>query len=242
MISWALCLCDFVWSSLGVSMLLPTYQMNTFWMSESMNKYIAWVIKHFLSFLENVGGGVGREHRTRIRVWYTSNIFLCFHLLAFTPLYNQSSWDGWMVSPTQWTWVWVNSGSRWWTGRSGVLQSMGSQRVRYDWATEQNWTSLAYELTLLLIIIIQQKWCDEVAEDQLRLACSPWLFLLLALMNQLLCCELPCGRACVGKSWEHLQPTARQGDRHTKELESRSSQLSFEMKADLASMFLILFF
>ena len=47
---------------------------------------------------------------------------------------------GWMTSPTQWTWVWVSSGSWWWTGRPGVLQSMGSQRVRNDWATELNWT------------------------------------------------------------------------------------------------------
>ena len=41
-----------------------------------------------------------------------------------------------MASPTQWTWVWVNSRSWWWTGRPGVLQSMGSQRVGHDWATE----------------------------------------------------------------------------------------------------------
>ena len=39
-------------------------------------------------------------------------------------------------SPTQWTWVWVNSGSWWWTGKPGVLQSMGSQRVGHDWAAE----------------------------------------------------------------------------------------------------------
>ena len=45
-------------------------------------------------------------------------------------------WDGWMASPTQWTWVWVSSESWWWTGKPGVLQSMGSQRVRHDWATE----------------------------------------------------------------------------------------------------------
>ena len=44
-----------------------------------------------------------------------------------------------MASQTQWTWVWVNSGRWWWTGRPGVLQSMGSQRVRHDWATELNW-------------------------------------------------------------------------------------------------------
>ena len=41
---------------------------------------------------------------------------------------------------TQWTWVWVNSGSWWWTGRPGVLRFTGSQRVRHDWATELNWT------------------------------------------------------------------------------------------------------
>ena len=48
-------------------------------------------------------------------------------------------WDGWMASPIQWTWVWVNSGSWWWIGRSGMLWSMGSQRVGHDWATELNW-------------------------------------------------------------------------------------------------------
>ena len=40
---------------------------------------------------------------------------------------DDRGWDGWMASPTRWTWVWVNSGSWWWTGRPGVLQSMGSQ-------------------------------------------------------------------------------------------------------------------
>ena len=49
-------------------------------------------------------------------------------------------WDGWMASPTRWTWVWVNSGSWWWTGRPGMLRFLGSQRVGHDWATELNWT------------------------------------------------------------------------------------------------------
>ena len=48
-------------------------------------------------------------------------------------------WDGWMASTTQWTWVWVNSGSWWWTGRLSMLWSMGSQRVGHDWVTELNW-------------------------------------------------------------------------------------------------------
>ena len=53
---------------------------------------------------------------------------------------DNRGWDGWMASPTQWTWVRVNSGSWWWTGRPGVLWFMGLQRVRHDWATELNWT------------------------------------------------------------------------------------------------------
>ena len=53
---------------------------------------------------------------------------------------DNKGWDGWMASLTQWTWV--NSGSWWWTGRTGVLRFMGSQRVRHDWVTELNWIEL----------------------------------------------------------------------------------------------------
>ena len=49
---------------------------------------------------------------------------------------DNRGWDGWLSSPTQWTWVWVNSKSWWWTVRPGVLQSMELQRVRHNWATE----------------------------------------------------------------------------------------------------------
>ena len=52
---------------------------------------------------------------------------------------DDRGWDGWMASVTWWTWVWVNSGSWWWTGRPGVLRFMGSQRVGHDWVTELNW-------------------------------------------------------------------------------------------------------
>ena len=48
-------------------------------------------------------------------------------------------WDDWMASLIQWTWVWASSGIWWWTGKPGVLQSMGSQRVRHDWVTELKW-------------------------------------------------------------------------------------------------------
>ena len=56
---------------------------------------------------------------------------------------DNRGWDGWMASPTQWTWVWVSSRSWWWTGKPGMLQSMGSQRVRHNRMTELNWTELA---------------------------------------------------------------------------------------------------
>ena len=58
--------------------------------------------------------------------------------------------DGWMASPTRWTWVWVNSGSWWWTGRPGVLRFMGLQRVGHNWATELNWTDSSEILDLYL--------------------------------------------------------------------------------------------
>ena len=53
---------------------------------------------------------------------------------------DHRGWDGWMASLTQWPWVWVNSGSWWWTGRPGMLQFMGSQRIGHNWGTELNWT------------------------------------------------------------------------------------------------------
>ena len=57
-------------------------------------------------------------------------------------------WDGWMASLTQWTWVWVNSRSWWWTGWPGMLQSVGLQKVENNWATELNWT---YFSTIFLV-------------------------------------------------------------------------------------------
>ena len=64
---------------------------------------------------------------------------------------NDRGWDGWMALPTQWTWVWVNSESWWWTGKPGMLQSMELQRVRHDWATELNWTLIS-NINLMLNI------------------------------------------------------------------------------------------
>ena len=57
---------------------------------------------------------------------------------------DNRGWDGWMASPTRWTWVWVNSGSWWWTGRPGMLRFMGVQRVGHDWETDlTDWLTTA---------------------------------------------------------------------------------------------------
>ena len=70
---------------------------------------------------------------------------------------DDRGWDGWMTSPTQWTWAWVSSGSWWWTGRPGVLQSVGSQRFGHDWVTELNWTDMQPMIELLNWKIGQKK-------------------------------------------------------------------------------------
>ena len=72
---------------------------------------------------------------------------------------RKSGWDGWMASSTQWMWVWVNSGSWWLTGRFGVLQFMGLQRVGRDWVTELNWTEVGHSFSSE-----EQASCNFVAE------------------------------------------------------------------------------
>ena len=87
-----------------------------------------------------------------LATWYEELTYLkrpwCWQRLKAWGEGDDRGWDSWMVSPTQWTWVWVNSSSWWWTGRPGVLQSMGLQRVRHGWATELNsilkWTYLVF--------------------------------------------------------------------------------------------------
>ena len=65
----------------------------------------------------------------------------CWERLRVRGEGDDRGWNGWMASSTQWTWVWVNLGSWWWTGRPSVLQFMESQRVGHDWVTELNWLS-----------------------------------------------------------------------------------------------------
>ena len=94
--------------------------------------------------------------------------------------------DGWMASSTQWTWVWVNSGRWWRTGKPDVLQSMGSQRVGHDWATELNWFNLqlvkycSNHVTASYVTVGEsdtrqdQALCWGLTEDRLRAWAQVW--------------------------------------------------------------------
>ena len=76
---------------------------------------------------------------------------------------DDKGWDCLMASATRWAWVWVNSGSWWWTGRPGMLQFMGSQRVGHDWVTEPNLTEdicmcIIFHCGRINIFIIKNRW------------------------------------------------------------------------------------
>ena len=87
---------------------------------------------------------------------------ICWERLKAGGEGDNRGWDGWMASPTLFTWVCVSSGSWWWTVKPGVLQSMGSQRARHDWANELNWSEmisiLAGERWYLILVLIWFPW------------------------------------------------------------------------------------
>ena len=70
---------------------------------------------------------------------------------------DDRGWDGWKASLTQWTWVWVNPGSWWWTGRPGMLRFIESQKVGHDWATELNWIALQCSVSFCCLT----KWINS---------------------------------------------------------------------------------
>ena len=94
---------------------------------------------------------------------------------------DDKGWDGWMASSTRWIWVWVNSGSWWWTGRPDMLQSMGLQRIEHDWATKLNWN--------MHIVIMSQIWNskNEVILIDLQPVCITNHLLYKSLYNRIIC-------------------------------------------------------
>ena len=78
---------------------------------------------------------------------------------------NDRGWDGWMASPIQWTWVWINSDSWWWTARPGMLQFMGSQRIGPNWATELKWTEAKISRTTFSISFFFLKFFEVLGQN-----------------------------------------------------------------------------
>ena len=115
--------------------------------------------------------------------------------------------DGWMASPAQWTWVWVDSGSWWWTGSPGVLQFMGLQRVGHDWVTELNWT--------ILITRRKKSGINRFLgrEDPLEKEMATWVFLLGKSQGQRSLVDYsPWGHKIVGHNWATKQQQSFQRD------------------------------
>ena len=88
---------------------------------------------------------------------------------------DDRGWDGWMMSPSGRTWIWVSSRSWWWPRKPGVLQSMGLQRVGHDWGTELNWTERSLSSgTLTCTASVQEnsweQFCSMLALQSLLFA------------------------------------------------------------------------
>ena len=109
---------------------------------------VPWTARRSKSILKEISPGISLEGmmlKLKLQYFGTSCEELthwkrlwCWEGLGAGGEGGDRGWDGWMASLTRWMWVWVNSRSWWWTGRPGVLQFMGSQRVRHDWVTELN--------------------------------------------------------------------------------------------------------
>ena len=88
--------------------------------------------------------GSGKNYIRKVTIWCRELTHWkrpwCWERLKAGGEGDDRGWGGWMASPTRWTWVWAHFGSWWWTGKPGMLQSMGSKSVRHDWGTELNWS------------------------------------------------------------------------------------------------------
>ena len=123
---------------------------------------------------------------------------------------DDRGWDGWMASLTWWAWAWVNSGSWWWTGRPGVLQFMGSQRVGHDWGTELNWTELRL---VILNFTCQIDWGMDIWLNTI-IGMSVGVFLdEISTWNSRLSkagCPLQCGRASSNQLKAQIEENVRE--------------------------------
>ena len=135
------------------------------WRKLSAEELMPWTAgRSNQSILKEINPGISLEEMMlKLKLQYFGHLMgklthwkrlCCWEGLGAGGEGDDRGWDGWMASPTWWMWVWVNSGSWWWTGRPGVLWSMGSQRVGHDWATELNWTELKAYNGLNLVVYL----------------------------------------------------------------------------------------
>ena len=122
------------------------------------------------------------------------------YLVEHTVNVTEDDMVGWQ-SPTQWTWVWVNSRSYWWTGRPGVLWFMGSQRVGHDWATEMDWMYTSIKIWIpwwqdlclgLVDIVIFPSYCVSLYSHTLFENCSVFCCCSVAKLFPNLCDFMDC--------------------------------------------------
>ena len=114
-------------------------------------------------------------------------------------------WDGWMTSPTQWTCIWVNSGSWWWTGRPGMVRFMGWQRVRPDWVTGLNWTEYKDRILYKKLSRVFAAWLEQ---GSVQFSLDQWLSPVQLLWTTWLQyvrppCPLPTTGAYLNSCWSH---------------------------------------
>ena len=111
--------------------------------------YICFIYIYICKYIYLPPGKTWCEQLTHLkRPW-------CWERLGTGGEGDDRGWDGWMASLTQWTWVWLNSGSWWWTGRPGMLWFMGSQGVGCNWVTELN-------LYIYIYIYKTAKWFSYI--------------------------------------------------------------------------------
>ena len=114
--------------------------LGVLWASRGSNQPILKEISHWKDWCWSLNSNTLATSCEKLTHWKR---LWCWEGLGAGGEGDKKVWDGWMASPTRWTWVWVNSESWWWTGRPGVLEFMGSQRVRHNWVIELNWTVLS---------------------------------------------------------------------------------------------------
>ena len=131
---WNECNCAVVWTFFGIAFL---WDWNENWPFPILWPWLSFpnLLAYWVQYFDNSNNLATwcKELTHRKRPWW------CLERLKAGGEGDDRGGDGWMSSPTQWTWVWVNSGSWWWTGRPGVLWSMGLQRVGHDCVTGLNW-------------------------------------------------------------------------------------------------------